>query len=71
MIVGDPSGFDMSAVEKDSETLSAFADNPSHVRLPPNWSVARMVSMIGRVAAVMQITDSKQKGRPESRPLAC
>jgi hypothetical protein len=25
----------------------------------------------GRVGAVMLITDRKQKGRPESRPLAC
>jgi hypothetical protein len=31
MIIGDPSGFDMGAVEKDPKPLSALADSSAHV----------------------------------------
>jgi hypothetical protein len=37
MVIGDPSGFDMRAVEKDSKPLSAFADNSAHFG-PSNFS---------------------------------
>jgi hypothetical protein len=31
VIVGDPSGFHMRAVEKDTQPLSTFADDSAHV----------------------------------------
>jgi hypothetical protein len=41
VIVGDPTGFHMRAVEKDSQPLSAFANNSAHVSSPMGASPER------------------------------
>jgi hypothetical protein len=56
MIVGDPSSFDVAAVEKDSQPLSAFGDRSAHVSFS-NWLArSALIEHPGRLEAVMQIT---------------
>ena len=43
VMIGDPSGFDVRAVEKaTSQPLAAFADNSAHVAFSSSWRVGGM-----------------------------
>jgi hypothetical protein len=62
MIVGDPSGFDVGAVEKDSQPLAAFANRCAHVSSSNSLAISALLKHSGELEAVMQITPAAADG---------
>jgi hypothetical protein len=62
MIVGDPSGFDVGAVEKDSQPLSSFAGRCASVCSSNSLATSALFEQSGELEAVMQITHAAVRG---------
>jgi hypothetical protein len=63
MIVGDPSGFDVGAVEKDSQPLSSFAGRCASVCSSNSLATSALFEQSGELEAVMQITHAAVRWR--------